>query len=84
MATAGHERSCGALGADGCFGAMIRHPGIRGLTRCLNVFSGHDAAHRVTPIEGDRLRLIAILSCMDQRGLMFTPEDRVQVYRRAG
>ena len=39
---------------------------------------------RLTPIEGDRLRLIAILSFMDQPGVMFSPEDRVQFYGRAG
>ena len=50
----------------------------------LNVFAGHDAAHRVTPIEGGRPRLIAILSFMDQPGVMFTPEDRIQFYGRAG
>ena len=37
-----------------------------------------------TPIEGGRPRLIAILSFMDRPDVMFTPEDRVQFYGRAG
>jgi hypothetical protein len=50
----------------------------------LYVFAGHDAAHRVTPIEGARQRLIAVPSFMNQPDVMFTPEDRVQFYGRAG
>jgi hypothetical protein len=65
-------------GDDGEVRTLPLQPGT------LNVFAGHDAAHRVTPIEGARQRLIAILSFMDQPGVMFTPEDRVQFYGRAG
>ena len=49
----------------------------------LNVFAGFRSPHCVTPIEGERLRLIAVLSFMEQQGVTFSPEDRQQFYGRS-
>jgi hypothetical protein len=49
----------------------------------LNVFKGKDTAHRVTPIRGERGRIIAVLSYYDRPGVMFTPEERLAFYGRA-
>ncbi len=48
----------------------------------LNVFAGRFAAHRLTPVAGDRMRLVAILSFMEDSQVMFRPEDRLQFYGR--
>ncbi|MEE8226251.1 MAG: hypothetical protein V3R30_05495 [Kiloniellales bacterium] len=48
----------------------------------LNVFAGRFAAHRLTPVEGDRMRLVAILSFMEEFQVMFRPEDQLQFYGR--
>jgi hypothetical protein len=48
----------------------------------LNVFAGRFAAHRLTPVEGDRMRLVAILSFMEESQVMFRPEDQLQFYGR--
>lgn len=49
----------------------------------LNIFAGFRSAHRVTPVEGDRFRMMAVLSFMPQQGVTFSPEDRVQFYGRS-
>jgi alkylated DNA repair dioxygenase AlkB len=49
----------------------------------LNVFKGRNTAHRVTPVEGDRERIIAVLSYYDAPGVMFSDEERVGFYGRA-
>ncbi len=50
----------------------------------LNVFAGRYAAHRVTPVEGSRPRLMAVLSFMEEPDVTFCAEDRIQFYGRAG
>ena len=49
----------------------------------LNVFAGRYAAHRVTPVEGARPRLMAVLSFMEEPDVTFSAEDRIQFYGRA-
>lgn len=49
----------------------------------LNVFAGRYAAHRVTPVEGPRMRMVAILSYVESPGMSFSDGDRVRFYGRA-
>jgi hypothetical protein len=49
----------------------------------LNVFAGYRSPHRVTPVSGDRMRLIAVLSFMEQPEVRFSAEDRRQFYGRS-
>jgi hypothetical protein len=49
----------------------------------LNIFRGRDTAHRVTPVEGDRPRLVAVFSLYDRPGVRMTPEEQRGFYGRA-
>ncbi|MEM7508585.1 MAG: 2OG-Fe(II) oxygenase [Pseudomonadota bacterium] len=49
----------------------------------LNVFRGKNTAHRVTPVEGPRARMIAVFSYYDRPGVSFTAEERLGFYGRA-
>lgn len=49
----------------------------------LNVFRGKHTAHRVTPVEGDRPRMIAVFSYFDRPGVRFTAEEQRGFYGRA-
>ncbi|MDH3668548.1 MAG: 2OG-Fe(II) oxygenase [Paracoccaceae bacterium] len=49
----------------------------------LNVFRGKNTAHRVTPVEGDRSRIIAVFSFYDRPGVMFSDAERIGFYGRA-
>ncbi|MGI3170660.1 HalD/BesD family halogenase [Pseudooceanicola sp. C21-150M6] len=49
----------------------------------LNVFRGKNTAHRVTPAEGSRDRIIAVFSYYEKRGVLFTEEERLGFYGRA-
>ncbi len=49
----------------------------------LNVFRGKNTAHRVTPVEGDRARIIAVFSFYEREGVTFTEEERLGFYGRA-
>ena len=64
-------------GKDSAVGTLPLAPGT------LNLFAGKLAAHRVTPIEGARMRMIAVLSFMEQPDVMFGAADRIQFYGRA-
>ena len=46
----------------------------------LNVFRGKNTAHRVTPVAGDRERMIAVFSYYERPGVMFSEEERVGFY----
>ena len=48
----------------------------------LNVFKGVNTAHRVTPIEGDRARVIAVLTYYETPGRRFTDEENMGFYGR--
>lgn len=49
----------------------------------LNVFRGKNTAHRVTTVEGERERMIAVFSYYERPGVMFTAEERIGFYGRA-
>lgn len=49
----------------------------------LNVFKGKNTAHRVTPVQGARDRIIAVFSYYERAGVTFTPEERLGFYGRA-
>ncbi|MBZ9797451.1 2OG-Fe(II) oxygenase [Mesorhizobium sp. ES1-4] len=49
----------------------------------LNVFRGKNTAHRVTTVEGERERMIAVFSYYERPGVMFSEEERVGFYGRA-
>ena len=49
----------------------------------LNVFAGFRSPHCVTPIAGDRMRLIAVLSFMEKPDVQFSAKDRIQFYGRS-
>jgi len=49
----------------------------------LNVFRGKNTAHRVTTVEGERERMIAVFSYYERPGVMFTEEERIGFYGRA-
>ena len=49
----------------------------------LNVFRGKNTAHRVTTVQGERERMIAVFSYYEKPGVMFSHEERVGFYGRA-
>lgn len=49
----------------------------------LSVFKGKHTAHRVTPIEGGRDRIIAVFSYYEKPGVTFSAEERLGFYGRA-
>ena len=49
----------------------------------VTVFAGHNTAHRVTPIEGDRDRIVAVFSYYEQPGVRFSTDERLGFYGRA-
>ena len=48
----------------------------------LNVFRGKNTAHRVSPVEGDKERIVAVLSYYDQPGVSFSAEEQLGFYGR--
>lgn len=50
----------------------------------LNVFAGKNTAHRVTPVRGDRHRIIAVFTYFENPGVTFSKEERLGFYGRAG
>jgi len=49
----------------------------------LNVFKGKNTAHRVTPVVGDRERIIAVFSYYERPGVQFSENERLGFYGRA-
>jgi hypothetical protein len=49
----------------------------------LNIFKGKNTAHRVTPVQGPKDRVIAVFSYYDRPGVTFSDEERVGFYGRA-
>jgi len=49
----------------------------------LNVFRGKNTPHRVTPVKGDRDRVIAVFSFYQTPGVRFSDEERIGFYGRA-
>jgi len=50
----------------------------------LNVFRGRNTAHRVTPVQGGRARMIAVFSYFDRPGVTFSESERLGFYGRRG
>ena len=49
----------------------------------LNLFKGKNTIHRVTPVSGDRDRLIAVFSYYPRPDVLFSPDERIGFYGRA-
>ncbi len=49
----------------------------------LNIFKGKNTAHRVTPVKGEKDRIIAVFSFFDRPGVMFSDKDRIGFYGRS-
>ncbi|SLN23540.1 hypothetical protein ROA7450_00938 [Roseovarius albus] len=49
----------------------------------LNVFRGRNTAHRVTTVQGETSRVIAVFSYFEQPDVTFSPEERQGFYGRA-
>jgi hypothetical protein len=49
----------------------------------LNVFRGKNTAHRVTPVQGGRDRMVAVFSYYEHPGVMFSDAERIGFYGRA-
>ena len=50
----------------------------------LNVFKGKNTAHRVTPVEGERARIIAVFSYYERPDVTFSDSERLGFYGRTG
>ncbi len=50
----------------------------------LTLFKGKDTAHRVTPVEGARDRLVVVFSYYERPDVTFSAEERLGFYGRAG
>ena len=49
----------------------------------LNVFKGKYTAHRVTPVEGDEPRIVAVFSYYETPGMHFSESERIGFYGRS-
>ena len=49
----------------------------------LNVFKGKNTMHRVTPVKGERERLISVYSYYERPGVTFSREEQMGFYGRA-
>jgi len=49
----------------------------------LNIFRGKNTAHRVTPIEGDKARIISVFSYFDRPDVCFSTDELLGFYGRA-
>lgn len=49
----------------------------------LNVFRGKNTAHRVTPVQGNKARIIAVFSYYEKPGVRFSEEEQRGFYGRA-
>lgn len=49
----------------------------------LNVFKGRNTAHRVTPVIGERSRIVTVFSYYQTPGVKFSHEERTGFYGRA-
>jgi hypothetical protein len=50
----------------------------------LNVFAGKNTLHRVSPVRGQRDRLVAVFSYYERPDVMFNDDERIGFYGRAG
>ena len=49
----------------------------------LNVFKGKNTAHRVTPVSGNKERVVAVFSYYEKPGVIFSQSERLGFYGRA-
>lgn len=49
----------------------------------LNLFMGRNTAHRVTPVEGGRERIVSVFSYFETPAVVFDTEERLGFYGRA-
>jgi predicted 2-oxoglutarate/Fe(II)-dependent dioxygenase YbiX len=49
----------------------------------LNLFKGKNTIHRVTPVAGERDRIIAVFSYYPRPDMLFSAEERMGFYGRA-
>ena len=49
----------------------------------LNVFRGRNTLHKVTPVRGDRQRIITVFSYYEKPGVKFSREEQVGFYGRS-
>ena len=61
----------------------IRKQSITPTAGTLNVFRGKNTAHRVTPVVGERDRIISVFSYYDRPDVSFSVDDRLGFYGRA-
>ena len=64
-------------GADAAVQSLPLAPGT------LNVFKGKNTAHRVTPVIGERDRIVAVFSYYERPGVRFSAAERLGFYGRA-
>lgn len=64
-------------GKDSEIQTLFSEPGT------LTVFRGKNTAHRVTPVEGSKERMIAVYSYYEFPGKVFTTAERIGFYGRA-
>jgi len=72
---------------DGVAELLTGHRPTRAITLepgTLNVFQGKNTAHRVTPIKGGKDRIIAVFSFFETEGVVFSQQERLGFYGRAG
>lgn len=50
----------------------------------LNIFKGKYTAHRITPVEAERERIVAVFSYYEKPGVVFSEDERIGFYGRAG
>lgn len=48
----------------------------------LNLFRGKNTAHRVSPVSGERERMVAVFSYYEHPGVVFSDEERLGFYGR--
>jgi hypothetical protein len=48
----------------------------------LNVFKGKNTLHRISPVRGNRKRLVAVFSYYDRPDVMFSREERIGFFGR--
>jgi len=66
------------VGDRGRVDAVSREPGE------LTIFRGCNSLHRVTPVQGDRLRMMAVFVYEEEPGIRGDPEVNQTVYGRTG
>ena len=80
-------RACGEPNHDGVARLLAgKDPAVECLKLSpgtLNVFKGRNTAHRVTPVQGARPRMVAVFSYYERPGVRFSAEEQLGFYGRA-